>query len=149
MTKALALAHPNCAAHIAMPFMLAPCSRGDGFPQFTIFNGRFNWNDGSWWQSQGITVVPGDVVTAYVRYKKSDSSYAQPKASTSPTHYNSHISYAGLLAVAAPTHCLPSYDMYIESKKSGQGVHSNVQTSGASEVFTVLCTLLWSSGRLG
>lgn len=40
----------------------------DGTPQWTIFNGVFDWNDRSWHQSKQITVQPGDQIDSAVVY---------------------------------------------------------------------------------
>jgi len=43
----------------------------DGSPQWTIFNGVFDWNDQSWHQSRQIVVSPGDTITSSVIYDAS------------------------------------------------------------------------------
>lgn len=50
---------------------------GDGTPEFTIFDGYFNWINGGWQQSASRTVKPGDNVTASIVYSATDGSYTQ------------------------------------------------------------------------
>eukprot|EP00944_MAST-04C_sp_MAST-4C-sp1_P010416 g10416.t1 len=43
---------------------------------FSIFNGVFDWNDGSWHTSDEVyTVQPGDKITSSVVYREKDNSY--------------------------------------------------------------------------
>ena len=43
---------------------------------FSIFNGVFDWNDGSWQTSDEVyTVQPGDNIVSSVIYRESDNSY--------------------------------------------------------------------------
>ena len=43
---------------------------------YTIFNGVFDWTDGSWHTSEDkYTVQPGDKITSSVNYNKADNSY--------------------------------------------------------------------------
>ncbi len=48
---------------------------------FSIFNGCFDWTDGSWTTSDDQTVQPGDKITSSVVYNKDDNSYTMYIAS--------------------------------------------------------------------
>jgi hypothetical protein len=48
---------------------------GDGSPEFTIFNGYFQWDNSDWVQSAGTTVHPGDTVFGSVTYLPSEDAY--------------------------------------------------------------------------
>lgn len=47
----------------------------DGRPQWTIFNGVYDWNDHSWWSSKQQVVQPGDEITSSVYYDASHGTY--------------------------------------------------------------------------
>jgi len=55
----------------------------DGAPRWTIFNGVFDWNDGSWHQSRQITVKSGAKIAASVVYDASDKRYVMTISDTS------------------------------------------------------------------
>ena len=50
---------------------------GDGSPEYTIFNGYYDWHDGNWVQSADIQVNPGDIIDASVTFVQKDNSYTQ------------------------------------------------------------------------
>lgn len=47
----------------------------DGAPQWTIFNGVYDWNDNSWYQSRSSVVKAGDTIYGSVLYRAADDSY--------------------------------------------------------------------------
>jgi len=47
----------------------------DGDPVYTIFNGVFDWNDGSWYQSDSSQVNPGQTIYASVLFASATNTY--------------------------------------------------------------------------
>lgn len=48
---------------------------GNDGNQFSIFNGVYDWTDGSWHESDNVVVKPGAKILSSVTYNKADNSY--------------------------------------------------------------------------
>ena len=58
---------------------------GDGSPDYTIFNGEYDWNNGDWWMSDTATVLPGDIISSTMTYDGSADAYTLTIANTNRT----------------------------------------------------------------
>jgi len=62
---------PSPAMDLIQPIL----AWGEYSPEFTIFNGYYQWDNSDWWQSDTGTVQPGNHIFAYVEYVSSNDSY--------------------------------------------------------------------------
>lgn len=62
---------PNPALYLLQPIL----AYGDGSPDYTIFNGEYDWPTSNWWMSDTITVLPGDIIKSSCSYEASDDMY--------------------------------------------------------------------------
>ena len=62
---------PNPAVDLIQPIL----AYGYTGPEYSIFNGYYEWDDNYWWSSETGTVRPGQMVNASVWYDASSDSY--------------------------------------------------------------------------
>jgi|ERR1711988_123698 len=62
---------PEPAADLIQPIL----AWGDFGPEYTIFNGYYQWDNGYWWQGHSHVVKPGQTIYAYVKYLSSNNTY--------------------------------------------------------------------------
>ena len=62
---------PTPALYLLQPIL----AYGDGSPDYTIFNGEYDWPTSQWWMSDTQTVRPGDVIVSSTVYDASADAY--------------------------------------------------------------------------